>query len=152
MEFLKMPINVIADLSLPARNRALILLILGATLSGCGGKAPSIESLPSDAAPEQLAAAVDDLQSSMGDDEQTYAESFLYAAEYAKLESERYAKAGDSNSSRDKMLEAGKLYEEARVVADVIENDRVLKFPEDRSLGTISVRPWDFKAEFRELS
>lgn len=152
MEFLKMHTSDITDpprLNRYPLSRPMLVALL---LSGCGGAPPGIESLPSDADTGQVAVALEALQSSMGSDEQTFAEFSLYAAEYATLESERLKDAGDRDAARAKMIEAGRLYDEARTIADVVENDRILKFPEDRAIGTISVRPWDFKAEYRELA
>lgn len=152
MEFLKMRTNdTIEPPHFPARQltRSMLIAVL---LSGCGGAPPSMDTLPSDARPEQVVEALKLLQASMGSDEQTYAEFSLYAAEYTKLESERLQATGDTIAARDKLIEAGKRFDEARAIASVIENDRVLKFPEDRILGTISVRPWDFKAEYREFA
>lgn len=131
------------------RTLMLAALVAPLCLAGCGSNPPTIDTLPSDASIEMLGEAVEKVQASMGTQQTKYASQQLYAAEFAQHQAEISAKAGDAERAKELLREAAHWFEQARVVAENVASDRILRFPEDRSMGEVFVRDWDVDREFR---
>lgn len=152
MECRMMPTNDTTADAL-SRNTWLLLLrrsVLASVLAaGCAADKPVMDALPPNATLDQIEAAVAGAQSSMGSKQEQYATHYLLAGEYLRARATQLTASGQEDAARQALLEAGEWFDSARLTSANIAGERVLKFPDDRSLGTVLVRDWKFDAQFR---
>ncbi len=147
-----MPTNDTTANTLSRKNWILVLrrsVVASVLAAGCTADNSSMDALPPDAPLAQLEAALADTQASMGSKQGKYAAHYLLAGEYLRARAAQLTASGQDDAARQALLEAGEWFDNARLTSANIAGDRVLKFPEDRSLGTVLVRDWNFDAQFR---
>lgn len=120
---------------------AVWLPILAGGFAGCGGRqAPAFDAADANVSLSELKAEAATWDERGSRDAQQFAPQLLTAAGYLAATA---SSLEDEAAARERLALADQYYRNAEDVAGVVTRKRSLAFPADRSLGNLSLAPWN---------